>query len=214
MKIDLEKERHERKGELRLILTFLPEGYREMSVLDIGGGYGITAKLLGFKDATIIDFDNERLAAAKRFGFKAKKINLNYLAKEDFSRWENRFDIVLCSNNLEHVKYPAHIINFAYWCTRKYFISITPNDRYKFSERVRRLLGRPTDPKKQAIHEEQKTPHIPFFSYSDLVALHKYAGFHIEKAWIDGKPGLISKNMSGEWAFLCVKKPFNTWEMK
>lgn len=185
------------KTDFGLVEVLLPKDAR--TFLDVGGSDGETLYELGIK-GTILDFDKGELEKARKYGHKTITFDLN--RREKFPLGSNSFDAVLCSNCLEHVVYPEHVIREIHRVTKRYAIFIVPNDAYRLSGRIRTLLGA------RNFYDTTTpvSPHIQFFDYKTLEGAITKNGFFIRKEIVTGKPGLLRKNMSGSWSFLCTKK--------
>lgn len=105
-----EYENREKKGYYENLYEGVKKFFRikpSDNVLDIAGGNGQFSNFIGAKNVTIIDISGSGLKFAKRkFGYKTLK-------QDVYKRWkvkEESFDVCLCNEILEHLKFPSLII--------------------------------------------------------------------------------------------------------
>ena len=112
-----------------------PDGYRNLSLLDVGSRTGAGAALLqqihhpeSFSriklGVTALDIDDTYVAYAK-----AHHPDLEYLVQDVFDEnFSRRFDIVVCSHTLEHVPDPARFLARLRSLARQWVIVACPFD--------------------------------------------------------------------------------------
>lgn len=86
---------------------------KNLTVLDLGCGFGALAKALLEKDANVIaaDIDNKSLRIAKTFLPKNKKIKIIKVNNDKLPFGNNYFDVVFLFDVIEHVKNPSTTIS-------------------------------------------------------------------------------------------------------
>ena len=101
---------------------FLPRYFKKgpIDTLDAGCGNGVLAYAaykLG-NNVWGIDYDQEKIERARRFftsiGIDPKRLNFKVLNLYDLSQSERRFDQIICSETLEHIKRDDLIIKCFY----------------------------------------------------------------------------------------------------
>ena len=130
----------EKDGERAKIIIKLLHGMNFSNVLDIGCGFGLCMKMLSKQCKKIIGLDINPVAKEIFPELKIKKIDLNS-GKLPFK--SKTFDLVICTETLEHIFYPNFILKEIKRILKDEGTAIIslPND-YNLSEKFNFLIGR------------------------------------------------------------------------
>ena len=131
-----------------LLKSHVADKHGKIKVLDIGGYTGdfyeylknTYPDLYSKLEYTIFDFDEDALKIAKARGITTKKVNLHI---EDISKYmEEPFDVIICTELLEHVLDPRKILNsIKENMTAKSICIISLPNENTFFHRIYSLIG-------------------------------------------------------------------------
>lgn len=168
---DVNYYRHDRFHNIR---SFAGRG-ENLRILDVGCGNGYqTGALAGKHEVHGLDLSDANIKEASRRGIRA----LQHDVESAFPYEDSFFDVVVCSEILEHLFFPEKVIAE---CRRVlkpsgHFIVTVPN-LYCYRNRISMLLGRDAD----FIEYPENKIHIRFFSIAGMKGLLSLAGFRVEK---------------------------------
>ena len=111
----------------------------KIKILDFGCGSGFylyELKKRGYKDSLGIDFNDEVIEAANEvYGINAKNLDLDHLIKSN-----NKYDLILLNQGLEHVENPVELVKNLHKLLNKngiLFISVPNMDYFKIKKIIR-----------------------------------------------------------------------------
>jgi 2-polyprenyl-3-methyl-5-hydroxy-6-metoxy-1,4-benzoquinol methylase len=123
----------------RLFKKFLPAN-KQAKILDVGCGVGYFLyglKQMGYTNAEGIDYSNEQIAAAKKFGLNAVEGNLF----EYMSDNKSEYDVIIATDILEHLHKDEIIklLDLAHIAMKDdgIFICAVPNASWPFAPHLR-----------------------------------------------------------------------------
>lgn len=164
-------------GEERLhnykekLLEFLPE--RKSVILDVGCGSGVFSQRMSNLGHTVkgIDISKEAIMKYKKRGLEGYVVDID----KGFGLKDNSFDIVWCSDLIEHIYSPEFLIKEIRRVLKKGGVLLlsTPNSAY-FIFRILHLLGK-------TCSEIQHPLHLHFFSKKSLKKLIEKSGFEVQR---------------------------------
>ena len=149
-------------------------GAGKLDILDVGCGTGNNSKILAAMGhrLTGIDISQNAIARYVEAGFDGHVMDIEH--RIDFD--DISYDLVFCSEVIEHVSDPAHLAMEMYRVLRPggRLVLSTPNSAF-WLYRVLGLLGRP-------VSDIQHPQHLQFFSQRSLADTLEGAGFKIDRA--------------------------------
>jgi SAM-dependent methyltransferase len=147
-------------GEERAALFRRLVGGPGRTVLDLGCRYGaLTQAYLSGNAVTGVDVDRDALAQAAKLGIETHWADI----EQPLPFGDERFDVVVAGELLEHVRDPGGVVAEARRVLRRggTLVGSVPN-AYRLKNRVRYLAGRPP---------ESDPTHLHMFSPSDVRGL-------------------------------------------
>lgn len=160
------------------IESLVPPGSR---VLDIGCTTGMLAKALKKKKAEVfgIDIDRASLKEAAKYCKEVYLIDVDDLKSLDKKLKGEKFDVIVLGDILEHLKYPAVLLNHLkkYLKSDDIVIAKIPNSGFIWM-RLRFLFGNFSYQKGGGLMDED---HLRFFSFNSAKQLFLDSGYEILK---------------------------------
>jgi len=171
--------------------------YKEITALDIGCGNGNIAFSLAALGLNVIGVDiddniiiqlNDRAANLGFLNLKFINIDANNLESSNLSK--EKFDVIIMSEILEHLKNPTKVLaDVKKLLNQDGFIILSIPNKFSLEERIRQLFQKIAllsklkkilkNKVKDDIQSLNDTPHLHYFSYNDFLKLASISGFKI-----------------------------------
>lgn len=179
--------------------------------LEVGPGSGVYLPTLcqNFQSVTAIDIEAKHIRALS--GFEETHDNINFVVADLCAHhWDEKFDLVLCSEVIEHVANPKHFLGGLADATRSGGILIlsTPQPWSLLELTASIALSWPLINVAKAIYREPVLPtgHISVMRASELTDLLRSHGFEILNSQYFGLYMPLIAEFGGSWGMSQLKR--------
>lgn len=183
------------------IISFVPAQGKELKILDLGCGDGSLLERISIHRKFGVDISEEQLAIARAKGIESFLVNIDLdpLPFED-----NFFDIIICTEVIEHVLVPDKLLAEASRVLKKggKLILTTPN-LASLAKRLLLLANRNPFIECSPL-EENAVGHLRYFIFSSLLKIVKKYNFKLLRFTSD----VINFNGSGTLKSIWLAKTF------
>jgi len=146
--------------------------HEDFRVLDVGCGGGELLSFLPIRNKYGVDINLTSVKWARRRGINARVVDVE---TQKLPYRDNYFDLVLCTELLEHLFNPFLLLSEIKRVLKKggYVYATVPNDLYYIESRIKVLLGKPF------MRDLLSQPHIRFFNKNLLFELFEKFRFKV-----------------------------------